>query len=329
MRARGVRRWAAAAGVALWLAHGAGAQPGPQRFEYSADAMGGTFSIAVFAGTRAQADAATSAAFDELRRLDRMLSHYRPGSEWSQVNRDAAQRAVHVPEELFDLVSAAIGYSERSEGAFDITVGPLVRAWGFHDGSGSLPEPEAVRQAKARVGYRHVLLDQARRTIRLTRPGVALDPGGIGKGYAVDRMVVVLRAHGVDRALVSAARSSLYALGAPPGRDGWPVTIGGQAAASVEARVLLRDESLSTSGSLAKSFEAKGRTYGHVIDPRTGAPVASTLAAVVAPRAIDSEAWTKAVLVNGRAWASRHTPDGWRALLCEDNRPSSCAWVRS
>jgi thiamine biosynthesis lipoprotein len=243
------------------------------------------------------------------------------------VNRDAADHAVRVPPELFELVSAAIEYSRRSEGAFDITVGPLVKAWGFHDGSGRLARPETILQARVPVGYANVLLDASRQTIRFARAGVELDPSGIGKGYAVDRMVRVLRDHGIERALVSAAGSSLYALGTPPGQDGWPVRLAANVRGAA-VRLSLVDESLSTSGRSSRSFRANGRTYGHVLDPRTGVPVAAMLAAVVSPRAIDSEAWTKAVLVNGRAWSARHTPREWRALLCDDDRPDSCGWVR-
>jgi thiamine biosynthesis lipoprotein len=312
--------------VVLWLLQAPSAHAELRRYEYSADAMGGTFSIAVYADSRPRADAATADAFAELRRLDGMLSNYRPDSQWSEVNRDAAGRAVRVPTELFELVSEALEYSRRSEGAFDITVGPLVKAWGFHGGTGQRPSEEVIREAMARVGYGHVVLDTARSTISFARAGVELDPGGIGKGYAVDRMVAILRRHGIDNALVSAARSSLYAMGAPPGQPGWPVVIGGPATGAREVRLVLADESLSTSGSTVKFFRADERTFGHVLDPRSGYPTGGVLAAVVAPRALDSEAWTKAVLVNGREWSAQHTPAGWRVLLCDGDRPSSCAW---
>jgi thiamine biosynthesis lipoprotein len=119
----------------------------------------------------------------------------------------------------------------------------------------------------------------------------------------------------------------MYAMGTPPGEDGWPVVIGGPVAGSSQVRLSLADESLSTSGASGKSFRADGRVYGHILDPRTGHPAAGLLAAVVAPRTLDGEAWTKAVLVNGREWSARHTPRGWRVFLCEDDRPSSCGWV--
>jgi FAD:protein FMN transferase len=290
--------------------------------------MGGTFTIAAYTTEAARADDAAAAAFAELRRLEGLLSHHRADSAWSEVNRDAATRAVQVPEEVFEVVAAALDYSRRSEGAFDITVGPLMRTWGFRDGRGRPASDEAVAVARARVGHAHVVLDPAARTIRFAREGIELDPGGIGKGYAVDRLLAVLRAHGIERALVSAAGSTIAAIGAPPGEDGWPVSLGAPPGDAAPVRLRLRDESLSTSGQRGRFFRVEGRMQGHILDPRTGRPAAGVLAAVIAPRALDSEAWTKAVLVNGRQWAAGHTPAGWRAWLCEDEAPESCAWVR-
>jgi FAD:protein FMN transferase len=304
------------------------ATPELRRHDYSADAMGGTFTIAAYTATPAQGEAAAAAAFAELRRLEALLSHYRAESVWSEVNRDAATRPVHVPEELFELVAAALDYSRRSEGAFDITVGPLMRVWGFRDGNGRPADDDAVAAARGRVGHEHVRLDEANRTVRFAREGLELDPGGIGKGYAVDRLLAVLRAHGIERALVSAAGSTIAALGAPPGQDGWPVSLAATPADPGAVRLRIRDESLSTSGQRGRFFRVEGRMQGHILDPRTGRPAPAVLAAVIAPRALDSEAWTKAVLVNGRRWAAAHTPAGWRAWLCDDEAPASCGWVR-
>jgi len=301
-----------------------------QRYEYSADAMGGAFSVALYAASRAKADAAAAAAFTQLRRLDHMLSNYRPDSEWSEVNRYAAERAVKVTQELLDLLSACLEYSRRSEGAFDITVGPLMKVWGFHNGFGRFADDAAVHETLARVGYTHILLDSANRTVRFARAGVEIDPGGIGKGYAVDCMIEVLKRNGIERALVSAAGSSIYALGAPPGQDGWQVRIREPNNSDRNVyELLLKDESLSTSGSSRKFFRANGQIYGHILDPRTGYPVRGVLlAAVIAPRTLDSEAWTKAFLVNGRSWSVQHIPPGFRVFYCEEEAGRSlCGWL--
>ena len=304
--------------------------PGQQRYEYSADAMGGAFSITIYSADRGDADAAAAAAFVELHRLDAMLSNYRPDSELSEINRNAAERAVRVSPELFDLLAACLQYSRSSEGAFDITVGPLVKAWGFYNGSGKIADDAVIREALSRVGYADIALDPEKRTIRFARDGMEIDPGGIGKGYAVDRMVEVLKRNGIGRALVSAAGSSIYALGTPADRDGWQVSIADpQKPGHNIDRISLKDASISTSGNSRKSFRAGGRVYGHILDPRTGRPARGVLlASVVAPRTLDSEAWTKAFFVNGRRWSEEHIPAGFRVYLCEEEagRPV-CGWL--
>lgn len=299
------------------------------RLEKSADAMGSTYSVAVYGQDSTKMEEAVDAAFEEARRLDRMLSNYRPDSELSQVNRDAAERPVPVSQEFFDLLSACVRYSAESEGAFDITVGPLMKVWGFYKGTGHLPQRAEVRGAQGRVGYRNILLDRASGTVHFARPGVELDPGGIGKGYAVDRMVRVLQDGGIHIALVSAAGSSIYAMGAPPGEKGWRVNIRDPKDDDKSvAEVFLKDESMSTSGSYEKFFRAEGRIYSHIMDPRTGYPAQGTLSvSVIAPRTIDSEAWTKPLFVNGRQWAAKHKPAGLRAFFCEDKPEQSCAWL--
>ena len=299
------------------------------RLESSVVAMGSAFSVAVYGDDRARMEGAVEAAFEEARRLDQMLSNYKPESELSAVNRLAAERPVEVSQELFDLLSACLEYSRGSQGAFDITVGPLMKIWGFYKGTGRLPHRAEVRDALERVGYGNILLDKANRTVRFRRPGVELDPGGIGKGYAVDRMVGVLKQSGIDAALVSASGSSIYGLGAPPGEKGWRVHIRDPKDDNKSvAEVYLKDESMSTSGNYEKFFRAEGRVYSHIMDPRTGWPAQGVLSvSAVAPRTLDSEAWTKPLFVNGRAWAAKHKPAGLRAFFCEDIPEQPCAWL--
>ena len=303
---------------------------GLARLELTDEAMGSSFSLVLFGPDRAGLEAAAAAAFAEAHRLDRLLSNYLADSEWSAMNREAASRPVRVTPELFALLSDCLEYSRMSDGAFDITVGPLMKVWGFYKGEGGLPQPEEVRKALKSVGYRHVHLDPGPRTVRFARPGMDLDPGGIGKGYAVDRMVEVLKKAGVRIALVSASGSSIYGLGAPPDEpQGWPITIRTPRDPSAAAtHVVLKNMSLSTSGSYEKFFWADGRTYSHIIDPRTGYPARGTSAvSVLAPRTLDSEAWTKSFFINGRAWASAHTPAGFRVFFCEDRGQAACGWL--
>ncbi len=288
--------------------------------------MGTTYTIAAYGQDRFAVDAAMESAFEEAVRLDLMLSNYRPDSEWSRVNRDASKGPVTVSEELFDLIERCLAYSQASGGAFDITVGPLMKIWGFYKQDGRIPHRAEIRQALARIGWRNIQLDRARRTIRFLKP-IEMDPGGIGKGYAVDRMIAILRKQGVDRALVSAGRSSIYGLGAPPSEPrGWRVIIPDPRDQRKTVReVFLRDASMSTSGSTEKFFTAGGKIYSHIMDPRSGYPAEGMLSvSVVAPLTIDSEAWTKPIFVLGREWAARNRPKEFQVFLCEDRLETAC-----
>jgi thiamine biosynthesis lipoprotein len=319
--------------VVLVLLGGLAASGGQEllRLEKSGDAMGSTYSIALYGYDRVKMEAAVDAAFDEVRRLDDMLSNFKPESEWSEINRDAAERPVKISSEMFRLLTACVGYSRESQGAFDITVGPLMKVWGFYKGSGHLPHRAEVMAAETKVGYRHILLYPENRTVRFDRPGVEMDPGGIGKGYAVDRMVNILKQHGFSTALVAASGSSIYGMGAPPTEPkGWRVEIKDpRDTTKTVAEVFLKDMSMSTSGSYEKFFRAEGRTYAHIMDPRTGYPAQGSLSvSVIAPRTIDSEAWAKPYFVNGRQWAARHKPKEFQVYFCEDRMEQPCAWLQ-
>jgi len=263
--------------------------------------MGTLFTIYLYAADSRQADADFGMAFDEIDRLDASLSNYRPNSELSRINRSAFREAVTTDPEVFEFLRRSFDYARRTDGAFDITVGPLMRAWGFFRGSGHYPSADELRQARASVGWQKVLLDDAARTVRFQVQGVELDPGGIGKGYAVDQAVSKLRESGVESALVDAGSSTIYALGAPPGKDGWPVQVPRpQDRKQSIATVLLRDNALSTSGNYEKFFKLDGRLYCHIMDPRTGAPVQGVLqTTVIVPQATDSDALSTATFVMG------------------------------
>ncbi len=305
-------------------------QPELLRLEESANAMGSTYTVTLYGYDRERMEAAVEAAFEEARRLDRMLSNYRQDSELSEINRFGAERPVKVTPEFFELLEKCLAYSRASEGAFDITVGRLMKVWGFYKGTGHLPRKEQVTEALEKVGFRNILLDPRNRTVRLAKAGVELDPGGIGKGYAVDRMIGVLRENGITTALVSAGGSSIYGLGAPQGQKGWDVKIRDpKDATKTVADVYLKDQSMSTSGSYEKFFKADGRIYSHIMDPRTGFPAQGTLSvSVIAPSTLDSEAWTKPYFILGRQWAARHKPKDFRVFICEDKAELPCAWLQ-
>jgi len=300
------------------------------RLRQSVSAMGATFSIALHGRDRDRMEAAVRAAFDEVRRLDRLLSNYRPDSEWSLVNRRAAHHPVAVSPELFQLISVCLEQSRRTDGAFDITVGPLKRAWGFYRGTGSVPTAEALSAARRHVGHRFVQLDAANQTVRFDHSGVELDPGGVGKGYAVDRMVDILRCHGCDTALVAGSKSSIYGLGTPrAGERGWRADIcWPEHPGTCAAQVLLDDASLSTSGTGDQCYWSDQKMYSHIVDPRTGRPLQVVAqVSVVTSRAVDGEVWAKACLLNGPSWAAEHKPDAFRILFCGEGTGQPPTWL--
>jgi FAD:protein FMN transferase len=239
-------------------------------------------------------------------------------------------RPVAVSPELFRLLSDCLEYSRASEGSFDLTVGPLMRAWGFFGGDRRVPSSEQIHDALERIGYRHIQLNAQNRTVRFDRPGIEIDPGGVGKGYAVDRMAEILRERGFRNALVAASGSSIFGLGTPPEEPrGWPVSIADPRDHQKNvAEVFLKDQSLSTSGTYEKSFRSGGHRYSHIMDPRTGVPAETSVqVTVITPRTIDSEVWAKPYFIQGRAWTAQHKPGSWRVLYCENAPSASCSWV--
>jgi thiamine biosynthesis lipoprotein len=272
-----------------------------QLFSDSRPAMGTKFTIYLYAPDQATASAALDASFDEIERVEEALSNYRDTSELSRINREAATHDVTTDPEVFHFLQTSLDFARRSGGAFDITVGPLMRAWGFFRGQGRYPTPAQLAEARTHVGWRRVKLDPAARTVRFDERGIELDPGGIGKGFAVDRAVTVLREAGIRAALVDAGGSTIYALGAPPGHSGWIVRVPypGDKRRTLST-VSLRDTSLSTSGNYEKFFRLAGHVYCHIMDPRIGEPVQGMLqSTVIAPDAVSSDALSTAIFVLG------------------------------
>jgi thiamine biosynthesis lipoprotein len=207
---------------------------------------------------------------------------------------------VRVTPAVFRLLDQARQVHQASGGAFDITIAPLVRCWGFMDGTGSLPNPDEVARVRHHVGMKHVILDEQNLTVQFDTEGVMVDLGAIGKGYAIDRAVETLREAGAESALIHGGTSTVYALGKPPDNETWKVAIESPPGPQLLATVPLRDEALSVSAVWGKSFAHDGKTFGHVLDPRTGHPVSEALlAAVVLPSATETDALSTALLVLG------------------------------
>ena len=285
----------------LWISPPAAASGGLVRYEASHQAMGTIFTVVAYGPNSAYLGEVADQAFQEIDRLDDEMSNYKPQSELSAINREAYRQKVVVDPELFKLLEDSIRYSEESGGDFDITVGPLMKAWGFFRGWGHLPSPSELARVRKRIGYQHVNLDVAARTIRFDEPGIEIDLGAIAKGYAVDRVVKILRAEGIKQALVSSGTSSIYALGSPPGEQGWKISVRNPLDRTKAACVLrLQNLSLSVSGGFEKFFELGGKIYAHIMNPHTGIPVQNMLmTVVVSPSGTDSDALSTSFFVEG------------------------------
>jgi len=230
-------------------------------------AMGTGFVVCLSTPSDEQAQGCFDAACEEIDRLDLTFSRFRPSSELSRLNRHAAEGPVVTDPEVFQLLAAALDIGEKTGGAFDITVGRLTRAWGFDGPRPGIPEAHELAAAKEQVGWRNVELDPAWRTVRFTRPGLELDLGAIAKGYAVDRVIEMLRSVGVS-ALIDAGSSSIAATGEAFG-SGWSVSIPSPVDRALPVcEVELGNRALSTSGVRERSFVHQGTVYSHLLDPR-------------------------------------------------------------
>jgi thiamine biosynthesis lipoprotein len=271
------------------------------RYEDSRVSMACAYTIAAYGPEMARLRQAVTAAFDEVDRIDRLMSNYKASSPLSRINREAAVSPVKLDAELFEFLDLCLRYSRESDGAFDVTVGPLMKTWGFFRGEGRMPSEAELAVAREKTGYRHVVLNHAELTVRFDREGIELDLGGIAKGYAVDRAVAVLKANGIEAALVNACGSTIYGLGSPPGLNEWEVEIQDPVDRSrIATWVRLKNQALSVSGSYEKFFELDGVRYSHVMDPRTGRPVQGVLSvAVVAPSGTEGDALDNVFYVQG------------------------------
>jgi thiamine biosynthesis lipoprotein len=283
------------------------------------NAMATRFELMLVGPDAIRLRAAGEEALAEVDRLEARLSLYRPSSEIARVNAQAARQPVRVSPPVFRLLEQARQLHQESGGAFDIAIAPLVRCWGFMTGAGHVPDAAELERVRGVSGMRHVLLDTAALTVRFDEEGVMIDLGAIGKGYAIDRAAEILREAGVTAALLHGGTSTVYGIGAPPGEEAWKVAIEGSQDESLTiGTALLRDCALSVSAVWARAFEAGGKQYGHVIDPRTGQPVNNAVVAAVAlPSATETDALSTALLVLGA--------EGREAI--EKLRPGMQTWL--
>ncbi|MFO1496994.1 MAG: FAD:protein FMN transferase [Verrucomicrobiota bacterium] len=275
------------------------------------NAMATRFELVLHGESVISLRAAAEEAIHEIERLHAQLSLYSPASEVSSINARAARQAVPVEPRLFALLQRAQQIHRATEGAFDITVAPLIRCWGFMGGGGALPTPAQLAEARAKVGMDRIILDEGRSTIRFASEGMMIDLGSIGKGYALEVAAETLAEAGVQNALLHGGTSTVCAMGTPVGAETWKVAIDAPPRIRPDetvpsepnrplAIVALKDEALSVSGVHGKCFSSDGKIYGHVIDPRTGIPTQSALLAAVAlPSPTETDAYSTALLIGG------------------------------
>jgi FAD:protein FMN transferase len=262
--------------------------------------MGTRIYVEVWADDAAQGNAAIEAVMEEMRRIDALMSHYKPDSELSLINERAAQEPVQVDPELFDLIKLSTHFSQLTDGAFDITYASVGYLYNYplhvH------PTEEQIKAALPAVNWRYLVFDADHHTIRFARPGMRIDLGGIAKGYAVDRGVAILKAHGIAHAIVTAGGDSRL-LGDHRGRP-WLVSIAHPDEPhnpdKVVTRIPLVDCAVSTSGDYERYFDEAGVRYHHIIDPHTGHSATRVRSAtIIGPTATQTDGLSKTAFVLG------------------------------
>lgn len=283
--------------------------------------MGTEFRVALYAADSPGATQAAAASFKRIAELDDRLSDYRETSELMALCRQAGGESVKVSDDLWRVLVEAQKFAKRTNGAFDVTAGPVVRLWRRARRRSELPDPVRLSQARELVGFDKLHMDERTRSVRLAKPGMLLDLGAIAKGYAVDEALGVLKRHGIKSALV-AAGGDIAVSAAPPGERGWligirPLDVLGK----TPARYLsLRDSAVSTSGDAEQYVEIKGVRYSHIIDPRTGQAIQGRSSfTVVARNAMTSDALDTAASVLGPESGLQliETTEGAAALIVQ------------
>lgn len=285
--------------AALVLLALASSSPAAQRFEFEEPHMGTLVRLVLFAPDPRVASAAARAALDRVGELDAALSDYRDSSEVSRLGRAAGGPPVRVGPDLFAVLERAQDVGRRSGGAFDVTVGPLVRLWRRTLRTGDWPDPARRAEALSCVGIDKMHLDPVERTVRLDRAGMRIDLGGIAKGYAGDQALRVLRARQVSSALI-AVGGDVVAGDAPPGEGGWVVAVEPDDETGARESLLLRRAAVSTSGDREQWVERDGVRYSHILDPRTGIGLSGRRrATVVAAEGVTADSLATAACVLG------------------------------
>jgi thiamine biosynthesis lipoprotein len=303
---------------------------------HSRPAMGTLFTVYLHDLGEAQELAVLQAVFDEIERVEKTFSRFLPSSEIARINREAGQGPVVTDPEVFHLLEYAKELSGKTEGAFDITVGRLTRAWGFAERKRAMPSSDVLEAAEAAVGWRHLQLDAKWRTVEFLKPGMELDLGAIAKGYAVDCALDLLRSLAVQ-AMIDAGSSSIAANGDFFSRA-WPVCVADPASGDeLLCEVQLGDRALSTSGVKEQSFTREGRVYSHLLDPAShqreqdSHPLQVLQTTVLAPDSRLADGLSTALFLLGPRRGEavmEQFPECSAFWACRGNKGDFCAGIR-
>ncbi len=260
------------------------AQPSLARYEFTEPQMGVPFKIVLYAPSDEAANRAAAASYARVSALNAILSDYEDDSELSRLSRRAPlSEPARVSDDLWNVLSRTQELSKATDGAFDVTVGPLVQLWRRARRQKELPRPELLQRALTATGYQALELDSERKTVRLTKPNMRLDLGGIGMGYAVDEALRVLAMHGIRSAMVDAS-GDIGVSESPPGRMGWVIGISPDQSGKPTRFVSLVNGALTTSGDAVQYVEIDGVRYSHIVNPKTGLGLTDRSAATVIAR---------------------------------------------
>ncbi|HSE98271.1 MAG TPA: FAD:protein FMN transferase [Blastocatellia bacterium] len=286
--------------VALMISTGSASAP-HARYEFSETHMGTRFTIILYSRDARTAKQASRAAFDCVGRLDAIMSDYRETSELTRVSRQAHIESVKLSDDLFQVLAISQRLAAETQGAFDITIGPLTRLWRHARRTGRMPDPERLARARDLTGYEKLRINEKTRSVRLDKEGMLLDLGGIAKGYAADRALAALKQQGIQSALV-AAGGDIAVSDPPPGAAGWMVEIASLDSEGGRPRyhLSLSNRAVSTSGDNEQYVVIDGTRYSHIIDPRTGLGLTESCAVtVIAEDCATSDSLATAVSVLG------------------------------
>ena len=269
------------------------------RHEVSRPLMGTRFSIVCYAADEAQVKKATDEAFTIAEEVNAVASDYIPDSELMRLSKAPIGEPVELSPMLFELLADAREIAEKTDGAYDPTLGPITRLWRKTRKTGKLPDDETLQAALNATGWQQYTLDPEARTITLKKPDMQFDLGGIAKGYAADQMMSVMRKYGITRTSIVAG-GDIVVGDAPPGKDGWNIGLKTFNKDKPTEVIELTNSAVSTSGDLHQFVEVDGKRYSHIIDPKTGLGLTDPIAAsVIAPNATLTDALATAACVTG------------------------------